>query len=473
MKHKLLFLLFGIFISQLNYSQIANTPPNMEVCEDNGFATFYLTNSDSTILGAQNPVDFTITYHETLIDAQTNTNSISSPYQNITSPQTIYVRLEEIATGMFDTTTFDLVVYLEDDSSFSVTPNCDGGTITIDGSAGGVFAFNPVPTDQAVINPATGEVTNATSGASYNIEYTTNGFCPNSSLEILNVLPVDDASFTLTATCDGATATITGLAGGTFTFNPIPTDGAVIDPTTGTVTLGTPETTYTIEYTTTGYCPSTFTQDVTTIDCTDSDSDGVIDSDEDINENNDLTDDDTDNDGIPNYLDDDDDGDTIDTAIELTFNPTGRFSNTTSQLFIDTDEDLIENYLDDDDDGDGILTINEDYNNNGDPTDDDTDTSGIPDYLESSVVLGIDEFTNSSFEIFPNPVKNFLNINFNTILKGTLVVAIYDIQGKLVLKENNLEEVSMQLDVSILKSGFYFVKMKTDQQEITKKIIID
>jgi hypothetical protein len=48
----------------------------------------------------------------------------------------------------------------------------------------------------------------------------------------------------------------------------------------------------------------------------------------------------------------------------------------------DTDADGIPNYLDSDDDNDGIPTYLEDSNGDGDPTNDDWDNNGIPDYLE-------------------------------------------------------------------------------------------
>ena len=50
----------------------------------------------------------------------------------------------------------------------------------------------------------------------------------------------------------------------------------------------------------------------------------------------------------------------------------------------DTDSDGIPNYLDDDDDGDGLLTANEDTNEDGDFTNDDFDNDGIPEYLDNS-----------------------------------------------------------------------------------------
>ncbi|QHI36385.1 hypothetical protein IMCC3317_17470 [Kordia antarctica] len=72
----------------------------------------------------------------------------------------------------------------------------------------------------------------------------------------------------------------------------------------------------------------------------DTDGDGVFDTFEDINGDNDLTNDDTDQDGTPNYLDIDDDGD-------------------------------------------GINTADENYDGDNDPTNDDTDGDQIPDYLDA------------------------------------------------------------------------------------------
>ena len=80
----------------------------------------------------------------------------------------------------------------------------------------------------------------------------------------------NDSSFELNATCDGATATVTGLPGGSFAFADEPADGAVIDPDTGTITGGSYGSTYNIEYTTNDACPSTSTLEVTALDEDDS-----------------------------------------------------------------------------------------------------------------------------------------------------------------------------------------------------------
>ena len=85
---------------------------------------------------------------------------------------------------------------------------------------------------------------------------------------------------------------------------------------------------------------------------------------------------DTDGDGTRDYLDTDDDNDGVLSVNELDIN-----GNT-----LDTDGDGLWNHIDTDDDGDGLSTAEEDLNNNGSPEDDDTDTDGIADYLESAIL---------------------------------------------------------------------------------------
>ncbi|APY09083.1 hypothetical protein BWZ20_12560 [Winogradskyella sp. J14-2] len=165
--------------------------------------------------------------------------------------------------------TFTFTVLTEDDASFTVIPSCDGGTANISGDVGGIFSFNPIPTDAAVIDAVTGTVTNGTPGATYTIEYTTTGTCPSTNTQDLTVLNLDNPNFTLTATCNGAVAAVTGDLGGTFELNPVPTDTAEIDPITGTITNGVSGTTYTVEYTTNGDCPQSSVQNVTVLDSDD------------------------------------------------------------------------------------------------------------------------------------------------------------------------------------------------------------
>ncbi|MCA0154517.1 hypothetical protein LBV24_14925, partial [Winogradskyella sp. 2Y89] len=154
-------------------------------------------------------------------------------------------------------------VNITDDPSFEMDATCDGGAAINIAEPGGTFAFNPAPTDTAVIDLNTGEVTMATPGATYTIEYTTNGACPATNTELLVVNALDDPSFDLIATCDGGTAINIAEPGGTFIFNPDPADGAVLDANTGTITNGISGSSYSVEYTTNGVCPQSLIQSVT------------------------------------------------------------------------------------------------------------------------------------------------------------------------------------------------------------------
>jgi subtilisin-like proprotein convertase family protein len=179
-------------------------------------------------------------------------------------PGTMYT-IEYTTTGPCPETTSETVtVFSSEDASFTYTPSCTGAIAVITGDIGGVFTFNPVPTGGALIDAATGEITNGESGISYIVDYTTTGNCPVTVTQTVIVFLEDDSSFTLAPTCDGAAATVTGLIGGTFSFNPDPLNGAIIDPATGAVTDGPFDAIYTIDYTTNnGVCPTTTTQTVT------------------------------------------------------------------------------------------------------------------------------------------------------------------------------------------------------------------
>ena len=115
---------------------------------------------------------------------------------------------------------------------------------------------------------------------------------------------------------------------------------------------------------------------------TEDDQDGIPAELEDINGNGDLEDDDSDNDGLPNYLDDDDDGDNVKTSAEK---PNYSASNGLIEAQ-DFDLDGVPDYLDTDDDGDGVLTRNEENETQDqNPTNDITDNTIGPDYLNDQI----------------------------------------------------------------------------------------
>lgn len=162
-----------------------------------------------------------------------------------------------------DTSTQTVMILLNDDASFSLTATCTGATATINGTTGGTFSFDPNPNDEAAIDSNTGTISNGVPGATYTVRYTTSGSCSNTNTEMVTVLPSDDASFSLTPNCNGATATINGTVGGTFTFNPPPSDSATINTSTGEILNATAGASYSVEYTTPGICPDNHIESIT------------------------------------------------------------------------------------------------------------------------------------------------------------------------------------------------------------------
>ncbi len=191
---------------------------------------------------------------------------VNDPFLNITSAETGIYTVEVYDEDCIVSDDIRINFGDPNDSSFELTATCDGAIANITGVQGGSFAFADAPTDGAVIDTSTGTITGGSSSTTYNIEYTTNDICPSSSTLEVTTLDPDNSSFELTATCDGAIANITGVQGGSFAFVDTPTDGAVIDSSTGTITGGSSSTTYNIEYTTNDICPSSSTLEVTTLD---------------------------------------------------------------------------------------------------------------------------------------------------------------------------------------------------------------
>uniref|UniRef100_UPI0018C9FF39 hypothetical protein n=1 Tax=Aureivirga marina TaxID=1182451 RepID=UPI0018C9FF39 len=97
-----------------NFLNPLNISYDQEKCDTDGLLNnsteFDLTLHESTFVGTQ--ANVAVTYHQTLDDAQIGDNAISNPttYENLTSPQTIYVRMENTIMGCFSVHEFQLEI---------------------------------------------------------------------------------------------------------------------------------------------------------------------------------------------------------------------------------------------------------------------------------------------------------------------------------------------------------------------------
>ena len=385
-----------------------STPFNYVLCEEfdgddsEGIVDLtVLADSAMFLSPPQTTAEFNFSYYNSLIDAQNDISPLATPLAVIDDEE-IFFRVDNLTTGCVS---INSVVFTVETSPTVTTPDdfeaCDGDN-------DGFTSFFLAQLDNVITNGEPNVTVfyfetegNAVSG---NI-----GSSIDSSLPFNNIIPFFQTIY----------ARVFNTSSGCFVVLPI---------------------------------------NLVAIDCTDTDDDGIIDTDEDLNGNGDLEDDDTDDDGTPNYQDDDDDGDTVLTSDEIT----GIGAGFTQEEFIDTDGDLIENYLDDDDDGDTILTVNEDYNDSGSPLDDDLNTNGIPDFLDAAVALSVGDAVFNQLQLFYIPENEQLSI---TGINEEAQITIYNLNGQkqIVTALNTTQGVSLDG----LSKGVYLVQIEANNGSIS------
>jgi hypothetical protein len=103
----------GSFELIVNPTPIANTPPNISVCDDNndGIAVFNFSPLIPQILGVVNPTTATVTFYTSLSSADSGIGQIIPISSYVGSNgQTIWARVENNATGCYDVVSFQLIV---------------------------------------------------------------------------------------------------------------------------------------------------------------------------------------------------------------------------------------------------------------------------------------------------------------------------------------------------------------------------
>ncbi|HEX9826483.1 MAG TPA: T9SS type A sorting domain-containing protein [Flavobacteriaceae bacterium] len=83
--------------------------------------------------------------------------------------------------------------------------------------------------------------------------------------------------------------------------------------------------------------------------------------------------------------------------------------------------------------------------------------------------LGIQDFNKQNVKVYPNPVKDKLFLNSQENIKN---VVIYDVNGRLLSQSTLIGDYTKKdIDVSHLAKGVYFLRLRSDIQAYTLKII--
>jgi len=165
-----------------------------------------------------------------------------------------------------NTSNATITVLAPDNASFSynATTVCQNGVdpvATIGGLTGGTFSS----TSGLSIDASSGLIdASASTAGTYNVTYTTTGTCPNSSIVVVTITAIDNASFTYggSSFCQNGTdpTPTASLSTGTWSS----TTGLSINPTTGTIDVSaSTANSYLVTYVTAGPCPNTSSTTIT------------------------------------------------------------------------------------------------------------------------------------------------------------------------------------------------------------------
>lgn len=105
------------------------------------------------------------------------------------------------------------------------------------------------------------------------------------------------------------------------------------------------------------------------------------------------------------------------------------------------------------------------------------DNSGTIKFRKGSFIpntSGINEFKNTSLiSVYPNPVTNgFVTLQFNTIHNSKIKFTIENCFGqKIISNDATVENNKLQIDISSLARGTYFVKVNADNHTTVSKIV--
>ena len=87
--------------------------------------------------------------------------------------------------------------------------------------------------------------------------------------------------------------------------------------------------------------------------------------------------------------------------------------------------------------------------------------------------LNVVNFENQEIKVYPNPTKDFINIDFNNQDPTPFTVRLYSIHGKLIKEISDIESEIFEFSTQNIQNGFYIVEIinETGNKQLNKLII--
>ncbi|MCK9303676.1 MAG: T9SS type A sorting domain-containing protein, partial [Bacteroidales bacterium] len=104
-------------------------------------------------------------------------------------------------------------------------------------------------------------------------------------------------------------------------------------------------------------------------------------------------------------------------------------------------------------------------------------TAGFGFEIECSPhTIGIIELTSTTLDIYPNPCKDYINMDIKTNKPQHIDYEIVETTGSIVDKGSfitNSEKYTKLINIPTISAGIYFIRIKTSEDVITKKFIVE
>jgi hypothetical protein len=102
------------------------------------------------------------------------------------------------------------------------------------------------------------------------------------------------------------------------------------------------------------------------------------------------------------------------------------------------------------------------------------DSEGSPELIPSGIFVGLETNLLSNYIIiYPNPASSFMCLQSSVLNKQSAVVDIYDLNGKKLLEKQIPKGTeSVEIDISHLSNGVYFIQLQIENKKTMKKLII-
>jgi len=88
------------------------------------------------------------------------------------------------------------------------------------------------------------------------------------------------------------------------------------------------------------------------------------------------------------------------------------------------------------------------------------------------ITTSINKINDIGFDLFPNPASNLLNIQIKENQGNVFQMDIVDLQGRKVLSKQIINSMNVQVSISNLKSGMYFINIEQGRRSTTKKFTV-